>query len=139
MVEFSSPPTMAMPRAKQSPQFARSLAVCPTTVAWPVVPDGAEPCSENMRQEIADKLGIQYCDVYGLSEIMGPGVAMECAERGGLHIAEDQFYCEIWDGNTFTPRMMSMSSVRPRRRPILRWVRPHAHGSALMVVTSRVR
>ena len=55
---------------------------------------GAEPCSENMRQEIADKLGIQYCDVYGLSEIMGPGVAMECAERGGLHIAEDQFYCE---------------------------------------------
>ena len=41
MVEFSSPPTMAMPRAKQSPQFARSLAVCPTTVAWPVVPDEA--------------------------------------------------------------------------------------------------
>ena len=37
---------------------------------------GAEPCSENMRQEIADKLGIQYCDVYGLSEIMGPGVAV---------------------------------------------------------------
>ena len=41
MVEFSSPPTMAMPRAKQSPQFARSLAVCPTTVAWPVVPEEA--------------------------------------------------------------------------------------------------
>ncbi len=58
---------------------------------------GAEPASENMRQEIADKLGVQYCDVYGLSEIMGPGVAMECAERGGLHIAEDQFYCEIID------------------------------------------
>ncbi|WP_251212851.1 phenylacetate--CoA ligase family protein [Adlercreutzia murintestinalis] len=61
---------------------------------------GAEPCSENMRQEIADKLGIQYCDVYGLSEIMGPGVAMECVERGGLHIAEDQFYCEIIDPDT---------------------------------------
>ena len=61
---------------------------------------GAEPCSENMRQEIADKLGLQYCDVYGLSEIMGPGVAMECAERGGLHIAEDQFYCEIIDPDT---------------------------------------
>ena len=53
-----------------------------------------------MRQEIADKLGVQYCDVYGLSEIMGPGVAMECAERGGLHIAEDQFYCEIVDPET---------------------------------------
>lgn len=61
---------------------------------------GAEPASENMRQEIADKLGIQYCDVYGLSEIMGPGVAMECIERGGLHIAEDQFYCEIIDPET---------------------------------------
>ncbi len=61
---------------------------------------GAEPASENMRQEIADKLGVQYCDVYGLSEIMGPGVAMECAERGGLHIAEDHFYCEIIDPDT---------------------------------------
>ena len=61
---------------------------------------GAEPASENMRQEIADKLGVQYCDVYGLSEIMGPGVAMECIERGGLHIAEDQFYCEIIDPET---------------------------------------
>lgn len=61
---------------------------------------GAEPASENMRQEISEKLGVQYCDVYGLSEIMGPGVAMECAERGGLHIAEDQFYCEIVDPDT---------------------------------------
>ena len=41
MVEFSSPPTMAMPRAKQSPQFSRSDAVWPTTVAWPVVPEDA--------------------------------------------------------------------------------------------------
>ena len=61
---------------------------------------GAEPASQNMRDEIAQKLGIQYCDVYGLSEIMGPGVAMECAERGGLHIAEDQFYCEIINPET---------------------------------------
>ncbi len=64
---------------------------------------GAEPASENMRQEIADKLGIQYCDVYGLSEVMGPGVAMECAERGGLHVAEDHFYCEIIDPETLQP------------------------------------
>ena len=56
--------------------------------------------SDDQRHLIADKLGIQYCDVYGLSEIMGPGVAMECAERGGLHIAEDQFYCEIIDPET---------------------------------------
>lgn len=64
---------------------------------------GAEPCSENMRQEIADKLGLQYCDVYGLSEVMGPGVAMECIERGGLHLAEDHFYAEIIDPETLEP------------------------------------
>ena len=58
---------------------------------------GAEPASDNMREEIASKLGIQYCDVYGLSEIMGPGVAMECA------VAEDHFYCEILDPETLKP------------------------------------
>ena len=64
---------------------------------------GAEPASDNMREEIASKLGIQYCDVYGLSEIMGPGVAMECAERAGLHVAEDHFYCETLDPETLKP------------------------------------
>ena len=64
---------------------------------------GAEPASDNMREEIASKLGIQYCDVYGLSEIMGPGVAMECAERAGLHVAEDHFYCEILNPETLKP------------------------------------
>ena len=64
---------------------------------------GAEPASDNMRDEIASKLGIQYCDVYGLSEIMGPGVAMECAERAGLHVAEDHFYCEILNPETLKP------------------------------------
>ena len=64
---------------------------------------GAEPASDNMREEIASKLGIQYCDVYGLSEIMGPGVAMECAERAGLHVAEDHFYCEILDPEALKP------------------------------------
>lgn len=64
---------------------------------------GAEPASENMRQEIREKLGIQYCDVYGLSEVMGPGVAMECAESNGLHVAEDHFYAEIVDPDTLQP------------------------------------
>ena len=64
---------------------------------------GAEPASENMRQEIRDKLGVQYCDVYGLSEVMGPGVAMECAASNGLHLAEDQFFAEIVDPDTLEP------------------------------------
>lgn len=64
---------------------------------------GAEPASESMRQDIREKLGVQYCDVYGLSEVMGPGVAMECAASNGLHVAEDQFYAEIVDPDTFKP------------------------------------
>lgn len=64
---------------------------------------GAEPASESMRDDIRTKLGIQYCDVYGLSEVMGPGVAMECIESNGLHVAEDQFYAEIVNPDTFEP------------------------------------
>ncbi len=64
---------------------------------------GAEPASDNMRKEIAEKLGIQYCDVYGLSEVMGPGVSMECECGGGMHLAEDHFFAEIVDPFTFEP------------------------------------
>ena len=64
---------------------------------------GAEPASEGMRQEIREKLGVQYCDVYGLSEVMGPGVAMECSVGHGLHVAEDQFFFEILNPDTLEP------------------------------------
>ena len=59
---------------------------------------GAEPWSERMRQEIERKLDITALDIYGLSEIIGPGVAMECIEgKNGLHIFEDNFIVEIID------------------------------------------
>jgi len=58
---------------------------------------GAEPWSENMRREIENKLEIDAYDIYGLSEIIGPGVAIECSYRSGLHIAEDHFIAEIID------------------------------------------
>ncbi|WP_366924058.1 phenylacetate--CoA ligase [Metallumcola ferriviriculae] len=61
---------------------------------------GAEPWSENMRREIEDKLGLSAVDIYGLSEIIGPGVAMECQEKHGLHIFEDHFIPEIIDPET---------------------------------------
>ena len=64
---------------------------------------GAEPCSQGMRDEIAEKLGVQYCDVYGLSEVMGPGVAFECKAMSGLHLAEDHFFAEIIDPDTLQP------------------------------------
>ncbi|MCK4508292.1 MAG: phenylacetate--CoA ligase [Desulfuromonadales bacterium] len=62
---------------------------------------GAEPWSESMRQSIQEKFGIKVCDIYGLSEITGPGVSFECwEEQNGLHINEDFFYPEIIDPDT---------------------------------------
>jgi len=58
---------------------------------------GAEPWSENMRREIENKLQINAFDIYGLSEIIGPGVAIECPAKNGLHLAEDHFIAEIID------------------------------------------
>lgn len=61
---------------------------------------GAEPWTENMRKQIEEKLHIKAFDIYGLSEVCGPGVAYECGERSGLHINEDNFIPEIVDPNT---------------------------------------
>lgn len=58
---------------------------------------GAEPWTENMRREIETKLRIKAIDIYGLSEVIGPGVASECLLQDGLHINEDHFYPEIID------------------------------------------
>ena len=58
---------------------------------------GAEPWSDQMRNEIEERLGILAIDIYGLSEIIGPGVANECKCRCGLHIQEDHFIPEIID------------------------------------------
>ena len=65
---------------------------------------GAEPWTEEMRAEIESKLGLTALDIYGLSEIMGPGVAMECnTAQEGLHIWEDHFIAEIIDPETKEP------------------------------------
>jgi phenylacetate-CoA ligase len=65
---------------------------------------GAEPWSEQMRQEIEKRLQIKAIDIYGLSEVLGPGVAIECAEeQRGLHIMEDHFLPEIVDRDSFEP------------------------------------
>src|SRR5215203_1402865 len=59
---------------------------------------GAEPWTEQMRQEMEDRLDIHAVDIYGLSEVMGPGVAQECVEtKDGLHVWEDHFYPEVID------------------------------------------
>lgn len=64
---------------------------------------GAEPWTNEMRNIIEEKLNIKAYDIYGLSEIMGPGVACECVYQDGLHINEDYFYPEILDPETLEP------------------------------------
>ncbi len=64
---------------------------------------GAEPWTEAMRHEIERRLNLKSFDIYGLSEIIGPGVAYECECQDGLHIAEDHFYLEIIDPKTGEP------------------------------------
>ena len=64
---------------------------------------GAEPWTENMRKEIEGRLGLQAYNIYGLSEIMGPGVSYECECKHGSHISEDHFYPEIIDPDTLQP------------------------------------
>lgn len=65
---------------------------------------GAEPWSEEMRTTLEEKLDIKAMDIYGLSEVMGPGVAMECHEaQNGLHIMDDHFIAEIINPDTLEP------------------------------------
>ena len=61
---------------------------------------GAEPWTEEMRHDIEDALGIKAYDIYGLTEISGPGVSFECEAQAGMHIQEDHFIAEIIDPDT---------------------------------------
>ncbi|MCI9143176.1 MAG: phenylacetate--CoA ligase [Lachnospiraceae bacterium] len=65
--------------------------------------NGAEPWTEKMRDKLDEMLGIHAHDIYGLSEIMGPGVATDCQLHKGLHVHEDYFLPEIVDRETFQP------------------------------------
>ena len=70
---------------------------------------GAEAWSEGMREDIEKRLGIRACDIYGLSEIAGPGVACDCEFKTGMHFQDDHFYPEIVDVDTLEPVAMGES------------------------------
>ena len=65
---------------------------------------GAEPWTDKMRSDIESRLNISAHDIYGLSEVMGPGVACDCSFHKGLHVCEDHFIPEILDTDTLTPQ-----------------------------------
>jgi phenylacetate-CoA ligase len=88
---------------------------------------GAEPWSEKMRQEIQEKLHIKAIDIYGLSEVIGPGVSSECEVQDGLHIFEDHFLPEIVSPETLEPLPMGtegelvFTTVTKEGMPLLRY------------------
>jgi len=84
-------------------ETALEMGIDPKSLPLRIGVFGAEPWSENMRRQIEDLLGITAIDIYGLSEVMGPGVAAECVHQNGLHVFEDHFLIEILDPETFEP------------------------------------
>ena len=92
-------PSYALHLADALAEFGHSLADMKLKIGI----FGAEPWTENMRLELEKKWGIKAFDIYGLSEIMGPGVANDCEFHCGLHINEDHFYPEIVHPDTKKP------------------------------------
>jgi phenylacetate-CoA ligase len=84
-------------------ETALEMGIDPSSLALKAGVFGAEPWSENMRQRIEELLGIVAIDIYGLSEVLGPGVAAECVHKDGLHVNEDHFIIEIVDPGTLKP------------------------------------
>ena len=88
---------------------------------------GAEPWTENMRREIEAKLHVDAYNMYGLSEIIGPGVAHECCCKSGSHIAEDHFYPEIISPDTLeqlpegTQGELVLTTLTKEGMPLLRY------------------
>lgn len=88
---------------------------------------GAEPWTEEMRRQIEEKLNIKAYDIYGLTEVMGPGVAFECECQKGMHVNEDNFIVEVLDPETFepvpdgTPGELVFTSINKEAFPVIRY------------------
>lgn len=84
-------------------ETAREMGIDPHELPVRIGVFGAEPWSESMRTQIQAELGLTAVDIYGLSEVLGPGVASECIHQNGLHVFEDHFLVEIVDPATLKP------------------------------------
>ncbi len=88
---------------------------------------GAEPWTEGMRQALESRLHLMALNIYGLSEVIGPGVSVECPERRGMHVAEDHFLPEVVDPTTLEPvppgtvGELVLTTVTKEALPVLRY------------------
>ncbi len=105
MRDFGSTVLLSTPSyALNIAEVMADMGIDPASLPLRVGVFGAEPWSENMRAELENKLQVKAIDIYGLSEVIGPGVATECLEaQHGLHVFEDHFLSEIVDPETFEP------------------------------------
>ncbi len=108
-------------------EVMKEMGVSPESLKLRVGIFGAEPWSENMRKEIEAKLKIKAIDIYGLSEVIGPGVSCECEYQCGMHVMEDHFIPEIINPETLEPvnpgetGELIFSTVTKEGMPILRY------------------
>ncbi len=108
-------------------EVMKEMGVTPESLKLRVGIFGAEPWSENMRKEIEAKLKIKAIDIYGLSEVIGPGVSCECEHQCGMHVMEDHFIPEIINPETLEPvnhgeiGELVFSTVTKEGMPILRY------------------
>ena len=104
MKEFKSTVLIATPSyALYLAEIIRSMDIDPRSLGIKAAPLGAEPWSYEMRNKIEAEWGMKAYDSYGLSEVIGPGVAFECSQQEHLHINEDHFIPEIVDKDTLLP------------------------------------
>jgi len=110
--------------------LAEALAeagITPATLGLRVGFFGAEPWTEAMRSRIEARLGLTALNVYGLSEVIGPGVAAECLEKNGMHVHEDHFLPEVIDPETLaplpagTPGELVFTTLTKEALPLLRY------------------
>lgn len=108
-------------------EVMKEMGVDPNSLNLRIGIFGAEPWSENMRREIEGKLKLKAIDIYGLSEIVGPGVSCECEYQEGMHINEDHFIPEIIDPESLAPLApgelgeLVFSTVTKEGIPIIRY------------------
>jgi len=106
---------------------AREMGLDPRKSSWEIGVFGAEPWSESMRKEVEATWNILATDIYGLSEIIGPGVAQECPHKKGLHIFWDVFYPELINPKTNKPARegedgeLVITTLTKRGLPLLRY------------------
>ncbi|WP_436344795.1 phenylacetate--CoA ligase PaaK [Natronorubrum sp. FCH18a] len=108
-------------------ETAAEMGVDPRELPLSTVLYGAEPCTEPMREEIEERLGARGYENYGLSELIGPGVAVECEAQAGMHVWEDHFYPEVIDPRTGEPvpegeeGELVLTSLTKEALPVLRY------------------